>query len=604
MKQILKKNKLDQYLKIRLIICLLLFMSHLRVFSQELSQITNVYNRTTVSLNGKWKYIIDQAEIGNKRKFWKDRHVANRTELLEYNFHTAAQINVPGDWNSQGDKLLYYEGKVWYQKSFQFKKEQGKRYFLYFGAANYMAEVYLNGEKLGEHKGGFNPFNFEITDLIQNKNSLVVSVDNTREKEQIPTIISDWKNFGGITRDVLIIEEAQSFVQDFYLQLKKGSDNELTFEVKVNGKRGADKVLLEIPELNFQKELKINNNYGEAHIKVNSLEFWTPESPKLYKVKIHYNNTVLTDKIGFRTIETKGTKILLNKEPLFLKGICLHEENPFTGGRAHSSEEARMMLTWAQELGCNFVRLTHYPHNEHIVRLADEMGLLLWEEIPVYWDIDWENQKTLELAKQMLGDVITRDKNRVSVIIWSVANETDISERRNEFLKSLIHLAKEQDETRLVSAALLVHGDGASKNIRVVDDPFGDYVDIISVNQYSGWYGNVLPDFLEGLKWKVKFNKPFLFSEFGAGALGGFHADSLTRWSEEYQEWYFRETLEMCDGIDQLCGISPWILIDFQSPRRTLPYYQDGYNRKGLISSEGNKKKAFFLLKDYYKNKN
>lgn len=583
-------------------IVLLFCIVHLSASAQEFPQITNVYNRNTVSLNGKWKYIIDQAEIGNKRKYWEDRQVENRTELLEYNFHTARQINVPGDWNSQLNELKYYEGKIWYQKSFQFEKKQGKRYFLYFGAANYTTVVYLNGEKLGEHRGGFNPFNFEITDLIQNENSLVVSVDNTREKVQIPTIICDWKNFGGITRDVLIIEEAQSFVQDFYLQLKKGSDNELTFEVKVNGKKGADIVLLKIPELNFQKELNINNNYGSTQIKVNDLQFWTSESPKLYEVQVHYNNNVLIDKIGFRTIETKGTNILLNKEPLFLKGICLHEENPFTGGRAHSREEARMMLTWAKELGCNFVRLSHYPHNEYIVRLADEMGLLLWEEIPVYWDIDWDNTKTLELAKQMLDDVINRDKNRAAVIIWSVANETEISERRNKFLKDLIDFSRIKDETRLISAALLVHGDGTNENKRVVDDPLGNYTDIISVNQYAGWYGDVLPTFCQKLEWEIKFNKPFIFSEFGAGALGGFHADSLTRWSEEYQEWYYRETLTMCDRIDQLSGISPWILIDFQSPRRTLPNFQDGYNRKGLISSEGKKKKAFFVLKDFYNN--
>jgi len=185
-----------------------------------------------------------------------------------------------------------------------------------------------------------------------------------------------------------------------------------------------------------------------------------------------------------------------------------------------------------------------------------------------------------------------------------MANETDISESRNTFLKKLIDYTKAKDNTRLISAALLVHGDGATKNKRVVDDPFGENADIISVNQYTGWYGKSLPDGLKKLEWEIKFDKPFVFSEFGAGALGGFHADSLTRWSEEYQAWYYRETLNMCERIDQLRGMSPWILVDFQSPRRRLPYYQDGFNRKGLISSEGKKKKAFYILKEYYKKSN
>ncbi len=578
---------------------ILLFLSSIKVSAEDYPQITNVYNRKTTSLNGKWKFIIDQAEIGKKRKFWEDKHVKNKTELLEYNFETAAQINVPGDWNSQQSELLYYEGKIWYQKSFPFEKQEGKRYFLYFGAANYQAEVYLNGEKLGIHKGGFNPFNFEVTDLMKEKNSLVVSVDNTRKKEQIPTLECDWKNFGGITRDVLIIEENSAFIRDFSVRLKKGSKDEIECNVWVDGDAKGQEVVLNIPELGIEEKIGVASGVGSKSINVKRITNWSPENPKLYAVNFELDDQVLKDEIGFRTIEVKGHDILLNGESIFLKGISMHEESPFTGGRAYSKEEACTFLDWAKELGSNYVRLSHYPHNEHIVKLADQKGLLLWEEIPVYWDIDWENEETFALAKQMLGDVITRDKNRASVIIWSVANETDISEIRNKFLKGLIDFAREQDDSRLISAALLTHAADEDKDVKVIDDPFGNYADIISVNQYIGWYGGT-PSSLRKIQWDVKFDKPFVFSEFGAGALGGFHADSLTRWSEEYQEWYYKENIEMCERIDQLRGVSPWILIDFQSPRRRLTGYQDGFNRKGLISSEGKKKKAFFVLKDYY----
>jgi beta-glucuronidase len=589
--------------------CLIVFAFYLLLMpsvlmANDFPQITNVYNRQTVSLNGKWKFLIDQAEIGERRKFWQDKQVKDKSELLEYNFETAEQINVPGDWNSQRDELLYYEGKIWYQKSFPFEKKTGKRYFLYFGAANYSTEVYLNGKKLGEHEGGFNPFNFEITEELNEQNSLVVSVDNTRKKEQIPTLVSDWKNFGGITRDVLIIEENSTFIRDYSLGLRKGSMSEIELNVWVDGEEKGNEISLQIPGLNVEEKVSVNNSgVGGKIFDADDISYWSPENPKLYSVNLSLNTNTLNDQIGFRTIEVKGLDILLNGDPIFLKGISLHEESPFTNGRTHSPEEARMMIDWVLDLGCNYLRLSHYPHNEYIVRLAEKEGIMLWEEIPVYWDIEWDNPKTYKLAEQMLDDVITRDKNRAAVIIWSMANETDISESRNTFLKNLIDFTREKDNTRLISAALFVHGDGKARFSRVVDDPFGKNADIISVNQYIGWYGSALPDVIKNLELDVKFNKPLVFSEFGAGALGGFHADSLTRWSEEYQEWYYEETLKMCDRIDQLRGLSPWILADFQSPRRRLPDYQDGFNRKGLISSEGKKKKAFFVLKKYYKNK-
>jgi beta-glucuronidase len=473
----------------------------IHAIASEYPQITNVANRNTVSLNGKWRTIVDQAEIGNKRKFWEDKSVKDKTELLEYNFDMAECLNVPGDWNSQRNDLVNYEGKIWYRNKFSFSPKHNKRYFLYFGAANYKTEVYLNGAKLGEHKGGFTPFNFEITNFLKETNSLVVSVDNTREKEQIPTIISDWKNFGGITREVLVIEEEELFIRDYYLQLKKGRADIVSFKAWLSDSLANGIVQLNIPELNIQEKIAIVNGFAQKEIKAKIPEFWSPEKPKLYEVVLSVNNSRLKEKIGFRTIEVKGPDILLNGKSIFLKGISLHEENPFTAGRAHSMEEARMMLTWAQELGCNYVRLSHYPHNENVVRLADEMGVLLWEEIPVYWQIDWDNEETYRLAKSMLSDLIARDKNRASVIIWSVANETDISESRNRFLKGLIDFTRENDHCRLVSAALLTETEvEVEKSIKTVDDPFGNYADIISVNQYLGWYGRHTPSMLDKLE--------------------------------------------------------------------------------------------------------
>lgn len=566
-------------------------------------QITNVFNRTTFSLNGEWKFLIDQADIGYRRRIWENKTVSDKSELLEYNFELADTLIVPGSWNMQRPELYYYEGNIWYRKEFEFKKDSNKRYFLHFGAVNYKAEVYLNGAKLGEHQGGFNPFVFEITNKLQEQNALIISVSNRREVEQIPTLLADWKNFGGITRDVLIIEENKSFVRDYSIQLAKGSSSEIEFRASGSENASEGKILFEIPELKVNKQIGLNEE-GQAFASITNkkIELWSPDNPKLYEVKIKYNGATLVDKIGFRTIETKNGDIMLNGKSIYLEGISLHEESPVTNTRTNSPDEARQILNWVKELNGNYLRLSHYPHNEHIVRLADEMGILLWEEIPVYWHIDWENPRTYELAEDMLNDLITRDKNRASVIIWSMANETEISDARNVFLKKLIDFTRSKDPTRLISAALYVNHEKSTDELIVVDDPFGLNADIISVNQYNGWY-NGLPDMIKDIEWKIDFNKPFVFSEFGAGALQGFHGDSLTRWSEEYQEWYYTETLKMCDRIDQLCGISPWILIDFQSPRRQMRPYQSGFNRKGIISDEGIKKKAFYVLQQYYNEK-
>jgi beta-glucuronidase len=293
---------------------------------------------------------------------------------------------------------------------------------------------------------------------------------------------------------------------------------------------------------------------------------------------------------------------LLNGHKVFLRGVAIHEENPLRGGRAWSEADAKLLLGWAKELNCNFVRLAHYPHNEHMARLADEMGIMVWEETPVYWTIQWTNAETLANAKKQLNDLIARDHNRASVIVWSVANETPVGEARTKFLKSLVDEARTLDGTRLISAAMEVHSATDQPNHKIVDDPFGEFTDLLSFNQYTGWYGST-PEKIDQTTWSIKYHKPVFISEFGADAKQGFHADARTRFSEEYQEDVYRRTLPMLEKISGFTGCTPWILCDFRSPRRLLPEIQDGWNRKGVIGQNGRKKKAFAVLKNFYDEK-
>ena len=589
------------------------------LFGQE-SQITNIENRNALTLNGVWKYVVDPYQTGyyDYRRSARDQQPnpspsetlylgykpKDASERVEYDFDKSDNILVPRDWNSQKEKLFYYEGSVWYYKAFDYQiPSNGNRQFLYFGAANYEADVYLNGKKLGKHIGGFTPFNFEITGkLLEKGNFVIVKVDNTRGLEKVPTINTDWWNYGGLTRDVKIVEVAKTFIQDSYIQLAGNDKNTIDVSVILNGaEKAGQPVTLEIPEAKI-KVTCITDKDGKAKTTVatKNLKLWSPETPYLYEVKLTHENEVLTDKIGFRTIRTQGREILLNDKPVFLRGICIHEENGIRGGRAYSKEDARMLLGWARELGCNFVRLAHYPHNENMTRIADELGIMVWSEVPVYWTIQWTNPETYKNASQQLTDMITRDKNRASVIVWSMANETPVSPERTDFLKRMIVTTRELDPVRLVSAALERKAKEGTDNVQVVEDPLQDYVDILSFNQYIGWYDG-LPEKCKTAQFEIKIEKPVVISEFGGDALQGLHGSKDARWTEEFQEDLFRETTKMIEKIPQLRGVTPWILADFRSPRRLLPDIQDGWNRKGLISETGDKKKAFFVLRDYYR---
>lgn len=570
--------------------------------------IHNVYARRSTSLNGLWDSIIDPYENGYydyryqplEEPYGLNKKATKKTDRIEYDFDASPKLVVPGDWNSQRPELGFYEGTIWYKKTFEVDKAPGRRLFLYFGAVNYEAIVYVNGKRLARHVGGFTPFELEVTDdVTQGENVVVVKVDDARKREGVPTVNTDWWNFGGITRDVLLVDVPQTFIRDYFVQLKPGTNGEeIAGWVKLDGPRGTQQVTLHIPEAGVH-ETVYTDGAGFAWLSVKAkVERWSDENPRRYEVVIEAESDRVEDRIGFRTIETRGPDILLNGAPVFLRGISIHEQAPERPGRATSEADARKLLGWAKELGCNFVRLAHYPHNEHMVRVAEELGLLLWAEIPVYWTIQWDNPETYANAERQLLDIITRDKNRAAVILWSVSNETPITDARSTFLRRLIAVARHVDSTRLLTAALERHY--RDERTQVVDDPLGKDLDVLGVNEYVGWYDG-LPEKCDGLTWDVQYDKPLVISEFGGDAKAGYHADRDTRWSEEFQASVYEHTLAMLRRIPVWRGCSPWILNDFQSPRRPLPGVLDFWNRKGLISDRGEKKQAFFVLQAFYR---
>jgi beta-glucuronidase len=558
--------------------------------------------RPSVSLDGTWNIIVDPYETGLGARYYENRKPTSKSDVVEYDFDASPTLHVPGDWNSQRKGLLLYEGPVWYKKSFQWRNQPGARVFLYFGAANYFARVYLNGKELGTHEGGFTPFDFEVTGLLNDGDNFVVAeVNNQRRADGVPALNTDWWNYGGLTRDVALFEVPSNFIENYFVQLAKGSQTEISGWVQLNspGKsRSGVSVTIEIPEGHVSQTEKTDDSGRATFHFPAKFELWSPRSPRLYQVKITSGEDSLTDEIGFRTIETRGTQILLNGKPIFLRGIAMHEEAPFRGGRAFSEADERTLLGWAHELGCNFIRLAHYPHNEHVSRLTDKMGILLWEEIPVYWNIAWENPATLQNAESQMHDLIARDQNRASVILWSLSNETPNTPERLEFLRKFAAFTRAQDSTRLVTSALNTL-DHSVDGMASLNDPVGEDLDVLGINEYYGWYWGK-PDSVDHLKWQIKWPKPVILSEFGAGALAGYHADAETRFSEEYQASVYAHQLAMLKNLPFLAGMSPWVLMDFRSPRRALPQIQDYFNRKGVISDRGLKKQAFYELQKFY----
>lgn len=587
---------------------LLLALSAAFVISVQCSpQIINVEGRKTISLDGLWKTIVDPFESGyfdyrrlplKKGGYADDNAYVDKSKLQEYDFDTDKTLFVPGDWNTQRPELYYYEGTVWYRNRFQYQLKSEKRTFLHFGAVNYEAIVFLNGKEIGQHIGGFTPFNFEVTDLLKNgENSLVVKVDNKRKLEAIPTLNSDWWNYGGITRQVTLIETQKTYVRDYYVQLKKGDQNTISAWVQLDGDQLNKTVKIEIPALKINQQVTTDaKGFASLECKAKPA-LWTPETPKLYKVNISVGDEVLGDEIGFRTIETKGTQILLNGKPVFLRGVCVHEEAAFSNNRAYSKEEDITLLQWAKEMGCNFVRLAHYPHNEQMIRQAERLGLMVWSEIPVYWTIQWANPDTYKNAEAQLVDNITRDKNRANIIIWAVANETPHGAERLSFLTRLASKVRELDPVRLVGAAM--EKLEVSPGAMTLRDDLSKVTDVLSFNQYVGWYDGS-PEKCDRVNWTFSEQKPVIISEFGGCALYGLQGGITKRFTEDFQEDLYIRSVNMLKRIPGLAGTTPWILKDFRSPKRQLRDIQDDFNRKGLVSDKGQKKKAFFVMKKWY----
>ena len=570
--------------------------------------LVDVDRRSQLSLNGDWHVIADPYVAGLydfhqhplKNGYFNDQvAVPGSNQLVEYSFAKSPTIHVPGDWNTQKEWLRLYEGPLWYERKFDYAPGAGKRAWLHVGAANYRSRMYVNGKEACEHEGGFTAFDCEVTEYVKSgENDAVIYVDDTRIADGIPTLKTDWYNYGGLTRDVSIVTTPIAFIDDFDLSLDRATRSVINGYVHVEGAGAGTKVSVTAPEarLSFNG---VTDASGRVTVSMGAkgLSLWAPGNPKLYKVVMTAGADTLEDEMGFRTIEAVGSHIVLNGKPIVLHGICIHAEAPYRTGRVNNDEDVATLFGWVQELGANFVRLAHYPHDMRMERMADKLGILVWSEVPVYWAEQFDNEAVFKKSQGQLREEIRRDRDKASVILWSIANETPLTDARTSFLTRSAGYVRGLDATRLVTAALLVRGEG---NTKIIDDPLGKALDVIGFNEYIGWYEKT-PEAMDTTEWKIAYDKPLIVSEFGGDAKAGLHGGAEERWTEEYQANIYRHQVAMLNRIPTLRGIAPWILMDFRSPVRQMPGLQDGFNRKGLISDQGEKKEAFGILQKAYK---
>ncbi|PVZ88961.1 glycoside hydrolase family 2 [Serratia sp. S1B] len=551
--------------------------------------------RERESLSGEWRFTLDLHDTGLRQKWFllPPRDAETRRDPYDYDPFAGDVIPVPSCWQMIKDKWFYFEGSAWYTREIDYvMQDEDERIFLRIGAANYDCKVFVNHCFIGNHYGGSTPFCAELTSVIQSGNNVIMlCVNNNRTTDRLPLRNNDWFNYGGIYREIDLIRTPKSYIRDLFVYLVPDSQyHHIAVRIVVEGE--ATEVNFTLPELAINQTIPVVAGIAEATLFAKP-ELWSPDRPKLYHVMASLGRDWVSDRVGFRQIEVVGTDIRLNGRSLYLRGVNCHEDD-MQQGKMTSEEDIRRRFRDAKELNCNYLRLAHYPHHEMVARIADEVGLLLWEEIPNYWAIDFSNPATQRDAHNQLMELVMRDRNRASVIIWSVGNENADTDERLHFMTMLIEAVRQADPSRLISAACLVNHAKMK-----IEDRLADFLDIIGLNEYYGWYEEKFEELIT-LGANSAPTKPVVITETGAEGVLGEFAPRSGPFSEHYMADVYRQQTAYLPKLDYVRGFTPWLLYDYRSERRQNPY-QRGFNCKGLIAADKRTRKAaFYILRDFY----
>lgn len=577
-------------------------------------------HRNLLDLSGLWEFQPDPQEVGQQER-WFDALPSPR------------YIPVPGTWNEIFDDLKNYLGLAWFRREVVVPAAwQGEKLFLRVGSANYHARVFVNGKLVAEHYGGHLPFVADVTGAVRwgQSNTVAIAVENQPLPERVPAgptptgglfagpfagypaTTYDFFPYAGLHRSVLLFSTPQTHIEDLtVVTTLEGKDG--LVEVKVNTVGEAKgKLHLAGQSVAF----KTKNSQATVKVRVPKARLWSPDDPHLYPLTVTLEEgrkvtDAYTLHIGIRTVEVKGNKLLLNGKPLYLTGFGRHEDAALSGRATNLHAIARdlELMRW---MGANSFRATHYPHSEETAQLADRLGILIIAEIPAvsfnFADSDELIEARFEQCKLQLEELIQRDKNHPSVIMWNIANEPMVGNplaggndprgvaKGERVFGALYRQAKAKDPSRPVTLVGVMNGPESWLNI----------TDLISINRYNGWYRDVgrIADGVAELEKEIdhlykSFKKPILFTEFGADTIAGMHAQPAEMWTEEYQTEFMQAYLDLADKKSYVVGMQLWVFADFKTGQGI--FRVGGLNHKGVFTRDRRPKMAAHFLRSRWK---
>ncbi|MGB6151811.1 MAG: glycoside hydrolase family 2 TIM barrel-domain containing protein [Pricia sp.] len=581
--------------------------------------------RTKTNINENWNY----SETPSK-------DVAQAAEASDWQ-----QIDLPHTWNATDatdTEPGYRRASSWYKKKLDMPEvASDKQYVLYFEGSNITTEVYVNGEKAGEHIGGYVGFDIDITDFIkQGANQILVRVDNGYNRDIIPSQKSDFFIYGGITRDVWLKTEPKQHISKLKITTPSVSAKKASLMVSASLENKGAVSNLKVNAVLFDPSgKKVSTQQGsitDGQLSVDfgnikNPELWDIDSPNLYSVELSLlegKKTVdkVSDRLGFRWFEFKDYgAFYLNGKRVLLRGTHRHEEHAGVGA-AMSNAQHRKDMEQIKGMGTNFVRLGHYSQDPEVYKACDELGLLVWDELP-WCRGGMGGEVWQENTKRLLGEMIDQNYNHPSVIIWSLGNEMywlpdfedgDNTEKMNVFLSELNTIAHDMDPVR--KTAIRKYYEGS------------DIVDVFSPSIWSGWYSGSYKSYQKAIDTYKKEYKHFLHAEYGGSSHLGRHSENpitgegeiqsdgweeaivqteaaniaqIGDWSESYINDLFDWHLRITETDPDFVGNAQWAFKDFGTPLRpenAIPYM----NQKGLVDREGNPKDGYYVYKSYWSN--
>jgi beta-glucuronidase len=593
--------------------------------------------RSLLPLSGFWQFSLDANERGEEKRWFEG-------------LPSSRPIGVPGSWNEQYDDTMFYNGSAWYETSFYVPAEwRGRLVRLRFGAAGYRSSVWFDGVPLGEHEGNSLPFGFDVTKRVKpgGKHRLVVKINNQlgpqsippggtehagkeggqsdfmteaisnfasvlpeiqmlplllEMRRQYPDVPFDFLPYAGIHRPVVLYATPKDRLEKIRVEMEiKRGKALVRCAVQAEGHASAVRAYLSRGEKAFEAEADLQDGKAALEFSILRPSLWHPNSPHLYQLTVSLlkNSKVIDEyhtEVGIRSIEVTEDRILLNGEPIYLNGVCKHEDFPILGKGLSEPVIVKdfSLMKW---LGANSFRTSHYPYAEEQLMLADRMGFLVIDEMPaVGLNYNMYNDTILEKCKGILTELIERDSGHPSVIMWSIANEPDpFTESACDFFGKLREHAKQLDPSRPVTIA----------SVHSPTDYTFDVVDVISINRYYGWYTE--PGRLDVAAEKLsreldrifqKHRKPIIVSEFGADSIAGLHADPPEIFTEEYQAALLRAYIEVIRSKSFTVGEHVWNFADFKTPQN---YSRTVFNRKGLFTRDRRPKLAAHMIRQLWK---